>query len=219
MKKEILLTIFCVIGFSVYAQYEASNWYFGENAGIKFNLGNNTISNSTDGQLKTREGCASISDDSGNLLFYTDGVTVWNKNHNVMQNGFGLNGDSSSTQSAIIVSKPQDDNIYYVFTVDNNSLNGFNFGLNYSEIDMSLQGGLGEVTVKNTNLLPLCSEKITAVLKDCFTKDIWVVTFSSEDGLSEIYDTFHGFEVTSKGVNPSSITSTFTLAVRDSRVI
>ena len=152
MKKEILLTIFCVIGFSVYAQYEASNWYFGENAGIKFNLGNNTISNSTDGQLNTREGCASISDDSGNLLFYTDGVTVWNKNHSEMKNGFGLNGDSSSTQSAIIVPKPQDDNIYYVFTVDNN-LDDFNYGLNYSEINMTSDGGLGAVSEKNKNLL------------------------------------------------------------------
>ncbi|MGA1227560.1 MAG: T9SS type B sorting domain-containing protein [Tamlana sp.] len=216
MKKEILLTIFCVIGFSVYAQYEASNWYFGENAGIKFNLGNNTISNSTDGQLNTREGCASISDDSGNLLFYTDGVTVWNKNHSEMKNGFGLNGDSSSTQSAIIVPKPQDDNIYYVFTVDNN-LDDFNYGLNYSEINMTSDGGLGAVSEKNKNLLPICSEKITAVLKDCITKAIWVVTFSSEDGLSKIYDTFHAFEVTSKGVNPSSITSTFSLDVRDSR--
>lgn len=32
-------------------------------------------------------GKANISDFSGNLLFYTDGIKVWNKNHSVMTNG------------------------------------------------------------------------------------------------------------------------------------
>ncbi|GAA4816768.1 T9SS type B sorting domain-containing protein [Litoribaculum gwangyangense] len=216
MKKGILLAVFSIIGLSVFGQFEASNWYFGENASIKFNLGNNTITRPQDGQLNTREGCASISDDFGNLLFYTDGITIWNQNHSIMQNGFGLNGDSSSTQSAIIVPKPQAENIYYVFTVDNR-LDGFDFGLNYSEIDMTLDGGLGAVVVKNTNLLPICSEKITAVLKDCITKSIWVVTLASENGNTDSFNTYHAFEVTSKGVNTSSVKSNFNLFITDAR--
>lgn len=216
MKKKILLVILSITGLNVFAQYEASNWYFGENASLKFNLGNNTITRPTDGQLNTREGCASISDDFGNLLFYTDGVTVWNKNHGVMQNGFGLNGDSSSTQSAIIVPKPQDQNVYYVFTVDN-GLDGFNYGLNYSEIDITLDNGLGSVIVKNTNLLPICSEKITAVLKDCINKSIWVVTLASENGNEPFFNTYHAFEVTSTGISTSSIKSSFNLFISDAR--
>ncbi len=82
-----------------------------------------------------------------------------------MQNGTGLFGDASSSQSAIIVPKPDDENIYYIFTVDN-ALDGTNLGFNYSIIDISLDGGLGAVSIKKYKLyLPICSEKISAVLK------------------------------------------------------
>lgn len=206
MKNAVLFVIFSLFGLLNYSQNEASNWYFGENAGLTFNLVSNTIVKNSNGQLNTREGCSSISDENGNLLFYTDGVTVWNQNHAQMMNGFGLHGDSSSTQSAIIVPKPKSPTIYYIFTVDNR-VNGVDFGLNYSEVDMTLDGGLGSVTVKNTNLLALCSEKITAVLKDCLTESIWFVTFASEDGTQRSFNTFHSFEITDSGVNTTAVKS------------
>ena len=217
MIKVKLLVISCFLGLNLVAQNQASNWYFGENAGLSFNLDTNTVSRTIDGQLNTREGCSSISDDTGNLLFYTDGLTVWNRNHTVMLNGFGLNGDESSTQSAIIVPKPDDPNIYYVFTVDDRERDGFTNGLNYSEIDMTLDGGLGSITVKNVTLLDVCSEKITAVLKDCITEAIWVVTFASEDGTTGIFNTFHAFEVTNLGVNTTSVKSTLTSNITEGR--
>ncbi|MCF6295552.1 MAG: T9SS type B sorting domain-containing protein, partial [Flavobacteriaceae bacterium] len=161
--------------------------------------------------------CSTISDANGNLLFYSDGTTVWNRNHQVMPNGNGLFGDSSSTQSALVVPKPDDPNIYYIFTVDN-FVDGNNFGLNYSVIDMTLDGGLGDVTVdKNINLLADSSEKITAVLKDCVSKSIWVVTLASQDGLGDIFDTYHAFEVNNTGVITTSIKSTFNLNITDRR--
>lgn len=220
MKKIILFAIIGLIGPSVFAQYQASNWFFGENAGISFDLDTNTIVKSFDGQLNTREGCSSISDEDGNLLFYTDGVYVWNKNHTIMPNGFGLNGDSSSTQSGLIVPKPGDPDIYYIFTVDTfltGAGDGINNGLNYSEVDMTLNGGLGDIVNKNVQLLEICSEKITAVLKDCVTEAIWVVTFASENGRDAFYDTFHAFEVTTLGVNPTSVKSVFNTGVTDVR--
>ncbi len=213
---KIVLLIFLFFGINNYSQSEAANWYFGYGGGIRFNQISNNVSSVNDGQLFTNEGCASISDDTGNLLFYTDGTSVWNKNHVIMQNGSGLFGDSSSTQSAIIVPKPNDINIYYIFTVDN-WLDGVNHGLNYSVVDMSLNSGLGSITNKNINLLIESSEKITAVLKDCITKSIWVVTFSSEDGSSSSFNTYHAFEVNYLGVNPVSEKTTFNLLVTDAR--
>jgi len=68
----------------MYSQKEANIWYFGENAGLDFNSGVPVAL--LDGQLNTREGCATISDKNGNLLFYTDGITVWNRSHKIMQN-------------------------------------------------------------------------------------------------------------------------------------
>ncbi|WP_341215594.1 T9SS type B sorting domain-containing protein [uncultured Wocania sp.] len=216
MKKIAIFVFACFVSINSFAQSEAANWYFGYGGGIKFNQNNNTVSSVNDGQLFTNEGCASISDSSGNLLFYTDGTRVWNKNHATMMNGLGLFGDSSSTQSAIIVPKPDNENIYYIFTVDNN-LDGNNYGLNYSEVDISQDGGLGAVTTKNTNLLQRSSEKITAVLKDCITKSIWVLTFAPENGSVGSYNTFYAFEVNNLGVNNTPVASPFILNINDAR--
>ncbi|HOB27707.1 MAG TPA: hypothetical protein PKJ07_06165, partial [Bacteroidales bacterium] len=105
MKNYILffLLVF-IINETLYSQNEGNNWYFGENAGLSFNTAPPTPL--TNGQLDTYEGCATVSDKNGNLLFYTDGMTVYDKMHNIMPNGSNLFGHSSSTQSAIIVPKP-----------------------------------------------------------------------------------------------------------------
>ena len=207
MKKIFPLVLF-LFSIQSFAQNQAANWFFGYGAGLNFDLGSNTVNSVNGGALSTNEGCATISDSSGNLLFYTEGSVVWNRNNAVMPNGAGLFGDASSTQSAIIVPKPNDSNIYYVFTVDN-ALDGFNFGLNYSIVDMTLNGGLGDVTSKNINLLPSCSEKVSAVLKDCLTKSIWVITYASQNGSGTNYNTFYAYEVSTSGVNLTPVVSTF----------
>ena len=215
--KKILLILSLLLCTQSWAQNQAANWYFGYGAGISFDVASGAVSSMDGGNLSTNEGSATISDEDGNLLFYTDGTFVFNKNHQVMQNGSGLYGDSSSTQSAIIVPKPDDVNIYYIFTVDNR-LDGNDFGLNYSVVDMTLAGGLGSVTNKNINLLALCTEKISAVIKDCVTKSIWVVTLASESGNLGPVNSYHAFEVNNSGVNTTPVTSTFNnLSVFDNR--
>ena len=151
--KKILLIVSLILWVNLSAQNEAANWYFGQNAGIQFDDSGNLIGSIDGGQLSTLEGCTSISDTNGNLLFYTDGTLVYNRNHQLMPNGTGLFGDSSSTQSALVVPLPGSDTIYYIFTVDTfiggpNPDNGFN----YSMVDMTLDGGLGDITSKNINL-------------------------------------------------------------------
>lgn len=110
----LLATANCFLSTVSFAQGEANWWYFGYNtgyAGLDFNGGSPVAV--TNGQLSTYEGCASISDAAGNLLFYTDGIKVWNKNHVQMPNGFGLMGATSSTQAALIVQRPGSAAIYY----------------------------------------------------------------------------------------------------------
>lgn len=206
--KKIFPLLLLLISIHSFAQNQAANWFFGYGAALQFDLGANTVNSVNGGALSTNEGCATISDAMGNLLFYTEGSVVWNRNNAVMPNGSGLYGDSSSTQSAIIVPKPNDSNIYYVFTVDN-GVDGNNFGLNYSIVDMTLNGGLGNVTSKNINLLPICSEKISAVLKDCITKSIWVITYASQSGNGNNFNTFYAYEVSNTGVNLTPVVSTF----------
>ena len=195
LKTSALISLL-IFGAACYSQKEANIWYFGGNAGLDFN--GNTPTAITDSKMHTWEGCASIADKNGQLLFYTDGSEIWNKNHQTMTNGAGLLGDSSSTQSAIIVPKPGSNDIYYVFTVVDK---GKVEGLNYSEINMSLSGGLGAVT-QNKNILlltPTC-EKITAVLHENGS-DIWVISHKWNS------DAFYSYLVTQNGVSQNPVIS------------
>ncbi len=202
MKKILLFLTILSLPFLTFSQGQANNWYFGDQAGLTFNSG--TPQPLFDGQLDTNEGCATISDEQGALLFYTDGRFVWNNNHNIMPNGSGLFGESTSSQSAIIVPNPNNLDLYYIFTVDglfpgeNNSADLR--GLNYSTVDMTLNGGLGDIipAEKNVPLLPTNSEKITAVRNaDCNT--FWVITHFD--------DTFYAYIVDAAGVNNAPVTS------------
>lgn len=153
-----------------HAQGEANIWYFGENAGLDFNNGSPVAL--TNGQLVTEEGCATISNSSGQLLFYTDGITVYNRNHAIMVNGTGLMGHPSSTQSATIVPKPGSNNLYYIFTTPEESNPS---GFRYSIVDMTLDGGNGAVTAdKNILVLTPIGEHL-GVTKHGNGQDYWII--------------------------------------------
>ena len=142
MRRSGLTNLFLLLSaFGLHAQHKADIWYFGDYAGMDFRNGSPVAL--TNSAMSQYEGCATISDKDGNLLFYTDGMTVWNKNHSIMQNGTGLMGAPSSSQSGIIVPKPGSNNLYYIFTVPFETDPG---GLRYSIVDMTLNGGLGAVT-------------------------------------------------------------------------
>ncbi|WP_300027091.1 T9SS type B sorting domain-containing protein [uncultured Maribacter sp.] len=195
MKKLFSLFILFISVYTLHAQKEAAIWYFGENAGLDFNGGAPVTL--LDGALNTREGCATISDFNGNLLFYTDGITVWNRNHLPMPNGNGLLGDPSATQSAIIIPNPGDPNLYYIFTADKLKLEN---GINYNVVDISLNGGLGDVIQKNIQLVTPASEKLTAVIHANGT-DVWVLTHDA------FGDAYLAYLVTAAGVNPTPVIS------------
>lgn len=180
---------FILISINVFSQPgENSNWYFGSNAGLTFNSG--VPIPLTNGAVVTTEGVATISDVNGNLLFYTDGVTVYNRNHVVMTNGNGLFGDASSTQSAIIVKQPGNTNIYYIFTSDNDA--GPN-GICYSIVDMNLSLGLGAIVNKNIPLYAPSCEKLCAV-RHCNNVDLWIISHDWNT------NTFRSWSVSAAGV-------------------
>ena len=176
---------------------EGNIWYFGEYAGLDFNSGVPVAL--TDGQLNTWEGCASISDNNGDLLFYTDGMIVYDKNHNIMPNGTGLLGNNSSSQSAIIIRQPSSNTSYFLITSD--GMSGSGGGVSYSIIDMNLNNGFGDITsVKNVVLFPNACEKITAVLHQNET-DFWVVS------RLENSNEFHSYLLTDLGINLTPVVS------------
>ena len=181
----------------VQSQGQADWWYFGSNAGVQFSTSGLVAVN--DGQLSTFEGCASISDQAGNLQFYTDGIVVYDKNHNLMPNGSGLLGNSSSTHSGIIVPRPGSSTDFYIFTVDDGGTAGV--GMYYSKVDLSLNSGNGDVVTseKNVFLVDDTSEKVAAVKK---ANGYWIITHLAET------NQYYTYEVTSAGVNTTPVVST-----------
>lgn len=177
------------------AQKHTAIWYFGEMAGLDFNSG--TPVAITSSAMNAFEGTASIADEQGQLLFYFNGSTVWNRQHQPMGNGIGLLGHESSSQACMIVPKPGKKNIYYIFTTDNN---GRSNGLRYSTIDLSRAAGLGEVTEKNIALHTPTTEKLTAT-RHANGRDIWVL--SHDYGSSN----FRAHLVTEAGVSTSAVVS------------
>ena len=202
--KKIFLLITMLYSIFALSQNETSNWLFGENAGLNFK---DTKLTSIDGAMDTPAGCASISDRNGNLLFYTNGNTVWNKNHEIMLNGTNLAGDINNTQSSIIVPKPNDDNIYYIFTTRENTASNplVTAGLFYTEVEFTSQNPFGTVTSKNLRLTNTITQRITGI-HDPETQSIKVITFGSDiSGQISPRDTFFVFNVDENGVNKTPI--------------
>ena len=207
MRNSLLLLIFLSFNsFVALAQHEADNWYFGVRAGLSFK--NDTVVFIQGGQTGIRdgltEGCAVISDKmTGDLQFYTDGETVWNRKHEVMKNGTGLLSGTSSCQGVVIVPNPGNDKLFYIFTApDLSPVNNRIKTIKLHYTVASLENPDGEVIQKNIPLIDSIPEKMTATL-DCSGTGFWVVTCHQRK--SEIYS----FHVTTEGVNPIPVISDY----------
>ncbi len=195
MKK--LLFIICIL-VSYYPCIAQQTWFFGHNAGIKFNTNPSILptafGSNTTNPIYTNEGCAIAYDGSGNIIFSTDGTTVYNSANAVMTNGSNLLGGTSATQSAIIIPVPGCEcKKYFVFTIaacsENIAGHSFRDGLNYSVVDISTNSVVQ--TSKNT---PLVNPSQTGNFKG----------YSSEK-LTAIKDGSGGYWVIAHGTNPAGI--------------
>lgn len=198
MKSTIYLIFFIFIfANTAMAQKEANIWYFGKNAGIDFATGKPVAD--TTGKLSTEEGCVTICDKNGKLLFYTDGISVWDANHQLLPNGTGLKGHPSSTQSGVVIPKPNTPGMYYLFTLTGS---GDTDGLRYSLININLNNNKGDIdtTKKNILLHTPATEKLTAV-KHRNNKDIWVIAHEWKS------NAFLSYLVSEKGINTTPVVS------------
>ena len=193
-KSLIILCITWLLPCGAFSQMDA-NWVFGKNVGLNFHDGEITPYTTS---IYSIESSASISDSDGNLLFYTDGITVWNKNHIIMENGDEIYSNyldsffiTSCTQGTIILPIPDSDLKFYIF-----SLSAFSSepGLMYSIVDQNLNEGLGAVVSKENLLLePELSEKLIAV-KHGNGRDWWIIGHQNNS------DVFFKFLITPSAV-------------------
>ncbi|MBX3165014.1 MAG: gliding motility-associated C-terminal domain-containing protein [Bacteroidetes bacterium] len=182
-----------------FAQNEGSKWYFGQYAALDFMTNPpTTLNNST---MTANSGSASMADGAGNLLFYTDGSTIWNQNHAVMANGTGLYGTGTThLQPALIIQNSANSSLYYVITINAFS-NVSPYGLYYSVVDMSLAAGMGSVTVKNATLIAgVVAEKLAAT-KHCNGTDYWIMCHDQTG------NNFNAFLLTAANINTTAVVS------------
>lgn len=188
MKKFFLIISIC-LSFLGYSQGENDHWYFGDKAAVSFSGLGTPL---TDSQMSTHhQPVGSISDSYGNLLFYTDGKNIWNRQHQIMPNG-NLNafGTWSQANQLAILKHPGNPNLYYIFTpvpVYYNNGNISNGISTYTIVDMSLGSvgnnnlPLGDVLPNNNsvplagaNELPFAAANVN-VVKHSDNKSFWVV--------------------------------------------
>ncbi len=215
LKKPALLLCHCLIVIALqadlsHAQYE-NVWIFGQNAGLDFN-GSVPVAITSNINNGMGEANASICDTNGQLLFYTEGSRVFDRQHNLMPNGNNLTPitsvnsytpTSSTTHGAIIIPVPDHETQYYIFSLTSweQYLTNTYGRLYYSMVDMSLNNGLGDVVpgVKSILLDTNLTERMTAVVSDnCI--NIWLLTVSQSDQLK-------AFEITPAGISNTPVIS------------
>ena len=188
----ILLILNCL---QVSGQRENDIWYFGLNAALDFRSG---IPIAIPGsEMRSIEGSASICNAAGELLFFTNGKKVWDKNNEVMPNGSGLLGGlaTSSTHQALIVPIPENPSLYYIFTTDERARNN---GIRYSQVDMRLNEGLGDITSKNELLYAPSTERQT-LARHPNGVDFWLITHAWNS------NAFYMYLINKDGIAPNPI--------------
>lgn len=175
----------------------ANHWLFGNHASLNFNTTPPTPVSG--GQTNNVDNSSAISDANGNLLFYTDGMSVWNSSNSTMPNGTGLVGHMSAGQCAVIVPIPCHASQYVIFHNTEFSNPGY---LNYTVVDMSLNNGSGDVvaTQKNVSLGSGWTEKICAYY-NASANSYWVLVHKWNS------NQFVAFNVSASGIATQSVVS------------
>jgi large repetitive protein len=179
-------------------------WYFGDGAGLNFNPDPNDPNAPTPRPIEQRHpqnipaGTTTISDQAGEVLFFTDGQSVWDLNGQLMENGEDIGGDNSASQSALAVAVPTQPTLFYLFTTQA-SASGTNT-VSYSLVDIKSenQTGVGNVVTKNNFLFSPSTEQSAAFAGSDTT---WVVFHELGN------NTFRAYPVSENGIGRPVLSS------------
>lgn len=233
LKTNLVLVLAIFFSLGVHAQGEYNKCYFGTAAVDFGNLYPSVLTNSA---MEASESAASICDEQGNLLFYSNGGNsptipgvegaVWNANHEIMENGIlsDSSGCISSYHGAVAFPSPAStkqnktgESNYYLFLRDcvesSFSAPNYNSGLTYCIIDMNENGGLGKVVEKNQVAVPFSegswiktSHEPVAAVKNANNQDWWIFSYNN-DSLYRIELTENGIgNYQSYGISEGAIT-------------
>lgn len=183
---------------SAFSQGEANNWHFASGAALTFNGGKAKVFAKT--QLYAFEGCATISTGTGRFLFFSDGANLYDSTFNITPNGAKLMGQGTCVQSSIFVPKPDSAGNYFLIT---NFGTLFSLGgIYYSEIDMKLNSGKGDIIYYKKNMLIADSSiEMFTVAKHANGKDYWLIIHKADN------DTLCSYLIGSNGISTQPVKS------------
>ncbi|HEU4470790.1 MAG TPA: PKD domain-containing protein [Flavisolibacter sp.] len=155
-----------------------------------------------------------MSDFNGNLLFYCDGKAVYNRLNQIMPNGAGLDGGLLNQSSGVMIIPFADvSDKYYVFNSQGRSIAEVaELGYTYNIVDMSLNGGLGDVTAKNIRIGNHNSSGKIAAAAHSNGVDVWLITRDRLNNYYSVKVKCDGIDpvpsITTIGYNPNNPPST-----------
>ncbi len=214
---SLLLLVFCGASFAQPAYnmqpefLKLNNvWVFGAKAGVDFSSG---VPVPIESEHRGIEGgAAAAHPTNGRLLFYSNGGTCWNAQHQPMPDGSGLLGNAgncgnclSTRQGVCIVPVIGTPRSYYLFSLmgsTNDPMTYANGSLFYSVVNTNLDNGRGDI-VPGTKNTVLSSDSLSECMiaipgNNC---DIWLLTHEMEN------HRFRAYHITAAGVNPNPIIS------------
>lgn len=172
-------------------------WYFGDGAGLDFNPDPNNPEAPTPRPIAQRHpqnipaGTTTISDQGGQVLFFTDGQSVWDLNGDLMENGEDIGGDNDASQGVIAVPVPEDQTLFYLFTTQQSSSGANEVKFSLVDIKADNQNGVGNVVTKDNFLFSPSTEHSAALNAGDTT---WVMFHELGN------NTFRAYPVTINGI-------------------
>jgi Secretion system C-terminal sorting domain len=186
-----ILTFFAWLGWAVgYGQLYDAQWFIGcqTNATVDFRTADTVLSHHNPSAMFLSLTIASICNQPGNLLYFTNGIYIADSSGNTLVNGDSLNPCSYTDdyvccglnirQAAIFLPKTSDSSIYYLIHFSNDdTVDGGPSIMYYSLINIDSNNGLGMVVKKNVPIIQGIKfrEGGMTVCKHANGRDYWIV--------------------------------------------
>lgn len=212
-----------------HAQYNLPQnnvWIMGDSSGLDFNGSGNPVAISSHHTISYMGSGGSVADSSGNLLFYTNGISVWDAADNIMPNGDSIYGADTrasgqfnkiagyhSMQNVQIVPVPNQPQKYFVFTMKHTGTIDYNI-IYANLVDMDLNNGQGDVDttfpLRGIPIAKALGGRMVAI-KDC-SKNIWLVVVES------MFSIFKSFKISNAGIDTVPVISDLNAALPNTTV-